>query len=158
MPFYLLSFAPILQRYMKILIGRTDVAEFPELEIDEISVKVDTGAYTSAIHATEIEEIPGGGERCVQFKILDESHPAFNDKVFRFKKYTKKKIKNSFGQAEERFIIETTIRLFGIDYPIALSLSERTDLKYPVLLGRKFLRNRFIVDPSLRNSSRKRKK
>jgi len=138
---------------MKILIGRTDFAEFPDLEISQINVKVDTGAYTSAVHASEIEEVLVNNETFIQFKILDESHPEYRDKVFRYKRYSRKRIKNSFGQSEERFIIETSIRLFGICYPISLSLSERTDLKFPVLLGRKFLTNRFIIDTSLKNLS-----
>ncbi len=138
---------------MKILIGRTDVAGFPDLDIDEIDVKVDTGAYTSAIHATEIEEITVKNETLIQFKILDISHPEHNGKVFRYRNFEKRTITNSFGQSEERYVIDTSIKLFGTCYPISLSLSERSDLKFPVLLGRKFLNKRFIVDTALKNES-----
>jgi hypothetical protein len=140
---------------MKILIGRTDVASFPDLEIDEIDVKVDSGAYTSAIHATEIKERNIDGNPVIQFKILDPSHPKHDGRVYRYSDYAKKVVKNSFGQSEERFVIETTIVLFGITYPISLSLSERTDLKYPVLLGRTFLNKRFIIDTTLKDLSKK---
>lgn len=140
---------------MKILIGRTDVADFPDLGLEKIAVKVDTGAYTSAFHASDIEEITEDGEQVVQFRLLDPSHPDYDRKLFRFKHYSKKTIRNSFGQSEERFVIETTIRIFGIDYPIALSLSERSDLKFPVLLGRKFLNKRFIIDTTIKDASMK---
>jgi len=142
---------------MKILIGRTDVAEFPDLKIDEINVKIDTGAYTSAIHASEIMERTIDNETVVQFKILDKSHPKHDGRVYQYRNYSRKKVTNSFGQSEERFVIETSIILFGITYPISLSLSERTDLKYPVLLGRKFLNNRFIIDTALKDVSLKMK-
>ena len=143
---------------MKILIGRTDIADFPDLKIYKVPVKIDTGAYTSAIHASDIEEIQMDGGPYVQFKILDETHPEFHGKLFRYRNYSRRTIKNSFGQSEDRFVIKTNIELFGMAYSIALSLSERTDLKYPVLLGRKFLNSQFIIDPSLKNLSFKSKK
>lgn len=140
---------------MKILIGRADFAEFPDLKIKEAGVKIDTGAYTSAIHASEIKELSIDNKSVVEFKILDKSHPDHDGRVYRYRNYSKKRIKNSFGQSEERFVIETSIILFGKTYPISLSLSERSDLKYPVLLGRKFLNNRFIIDTTLKNLSHK---
>lgn len=134
------------------------MAAFPDLMIDEINVKIDTGAYTSAIHASDIKELALDNGTVIQFKVLDELHPKHDGKVFRYRNYSKKTVKNSFGQSEERFIIETSIELFGITYPISLSLSERSDLKYPVLLGRKFLNKRFIIDTSLKKLSHKSRK
>ena len=60
---------------MKILLGRTDIADFPDLDIYQVAVKTDTGAYTSAIHAIDIEEVRLDGVPFVQFKILDDTHP-----------------------------------------------------------------------------------
>ncbi|MFA9391778.1 MAG: ATP-dependent zinc protease [Prolixibacteraceae bacterium] len=137
----------------KLIIGRKDFAHFPELELENIAVKIDTGAYTSSIHCHQIEEIELDGEKAIRFQLLDPTHQDYNDQVFVFKNFKLKSVKSSTGQAELRYIIKTKISLFGRRYPIELSLSERGEMRYPVLLGRKLLRKRFLVDPSLQNLS-----
>ena len=117
----------------KQIIGRKDKADFPELLLSDLSLKVDTGAYTSAIHSHDIREIVIAGEKYIKFKILDPSHPQYHDKEFEVKKYKKKRIKSSFGDSEQRFVIQTIIKIFGKEYPIDLSLSERTEMKFPIL-------------------------
>lgn len=138
--------------YMKI-IGRVDRVDFPELELKNIDVKVDTGAYTSSIHSHEIKEVELNGIKHIEFRLLDSSHPKYNSKVFKVKNYKIKSVKSSFGAVEQRYIINTTIVIFETEYPIKFSLSERSDMKYPVLLGRRFLNKKFIVDTSQKNIS-----
>lgn len=130
-------------------IGRIDKAGFPELLLHDIDIKIDTGAYTSSIHSHEIKRI----EDYIEFKILDPSHPEYVDKVFRVKNFKEKEIKSSNGSAEMRYIIHTTIYLFNKEFPIDLSLSERGEMKYPVLLGRKFLNKKFVVNSALKDIS-----
>lgn len=142
---------------MKITIGRVDKADFPELHLTEIDIKVDTGAYTSAIHCHKIEEVGAEGDKFIKFTLLDPSHSHYNEKEFIVKNYKKKKVKSSFGTSEQRFVISTKIQLFNETFPIELTLSERGEMKYPVLLGRKLLAKKFIVDPSKRNLSFKSK-
>ncbi|MBN2807380.1 MAG: ATP-dependent zinc protease [Prolixibacteraceae bacterium] len=137
----------------KLIIGRKDLANFPELELENIAVKIDTGAFTSSIHCDKIEEIEHEGESAIRFQLLDPTHEWYNGKTFVFKKYKLKKIKSSSGHSELRYIIRTKIELFRKIYPVELSLSERGDMKYPVLLGRKLLRKRFLIDPSKQNLS-----
>jgi len=140
---------------MKKTIGRRDKADFPEFMLSDIEMKVDTGAYTSSIHCHHIKECSENDGTYIEFELLDPSHPEYNSKKFRTKKYKERKIKNSFGQTEKRFVITTIITLFGTDYPIELSLSERSEMKYPILIGRKLLNNRFVVDTSKNNLSNK---
>lgn len=140
---------------MKQIIGRIDKADFPELSLSDLCVKIDTGAYTSSIHSHDIKEIEVNGEKFIKFRILDPSHPLYNDIEFQVKRYKRKSVKSSFGQSEQRFVIQTLIEFYGEVYPIELSLSERSDMKYPILLGRQFIQRRFIVDVSLRNRSYK---
>lgn len=135
------------------VIGRNDKVDFPELLLADVAIKVDTGAYTSTIHSHAIHEVEKEGEKYLEFKLLDPTHPQFNDLVFKVKDYSVKRVKSSFGDMEERFIIQTKIRIFGEEHPIALSLSNRGDMKYPILLGRKFINKRFVVDTSQRNLS-----
>jgi len=138
---------------LKRVLGRTDNANFPELHLSEIDIKVDTGAYTSAIHCHEIEEVSMEGKSFIKFKLLDPFHPKYNEKEFIFKKYRKKRVKSSFGISEERFVIQTVIEMFNEQHPIYLTLSERSSMRYPILLGRKFITNRFIIDTSKKNLS-----
>ncbi|BAX82555.1 ATP-dependent zinc protease family protein [Labilibaculum antarcticum] len=138
---------------MKIIIGKIDKADFPDLHLFNIDLKVDTGAYTSSIHCHQIEECQTGAEGYLKFRLLDPSHPDYNEKEFVVKNYKKKKIKNSFGKSENRFVIQTNIILFNKEFSIELSLSERSEMKYPILIGRKLLNKNFIVDTSKRNIS-----
>ena len=140
------------------IIGRIDKADFPELFLSNINIKVDTGAYTSTIHSHHIKEIVIDGEKHIEFQLLDPTHSKYRDEIFKTKRYKKKRVKNSFGKSEQRFVVETIIVIFEEEYPIELSLSERSDMKYPILIGRKLLNKRFIVDTSKQNLSFKLKK
>ena len=138
-------------------IGRIDKIDFPEFGLLDIEAKVDTGAYTSAIHTHKIEEKTINGEKFINFTLLDPEHIQYNEKEFSTKNYNKKTIKSSNGTSEERFAIQTTVTLFNETHNIELTLSERSDMKYPILLGRKFLIKKFIVDTSQKNNSFKSK-
>jgi hypothetical protein len=140
---------------MKITIGRVDKADFPELSLIEIDVKIDSGAYTSSIHCSNIEEISLDNENFIKFKLLDPEHSFYNNKEFSTKNYTSKLVKSSNGISEKRFLIETEIVIFNETFPIHLTLSERKDMKFPILLGRKFLNKKFIIDTAKKNLSQK---
>ncbi|MFT4545893.1 MAG: hypothetical protein ACI9EQ_002374 [Bacteroidia bacterium] len=137
------------------ILGRVDIADFEEFDLEDIKLKMDTGAYTSSIHTHDIQEVELDGEKYIEFKLLDPSHPLYQDRVFRTRDFKQKKVKSSFGTVEERYVIETTITIFDKVYPIQLSLSERGNMKYPILMGRRFLNKKFIVDTSLKNVSYK---
>lgn len=142
----------------KITIGRKDKADFPELGLKNLEIKMDTGAYTSAIHCHKIEKKEKEGKEVVVFTLLDPSHPQYSEQEFSTEKYHEKQVKSSFGSSEKRFVIETDIILFGQKYPIQLSLSERGEMKFPILIGRRFLKGKFIVDSSQYNLSYKNRK
>ncbi len=143
---------------VKKIIGRSDVIDLPQLELFNLSAKIDTGANTSAIHYHHAEVISQGGKKTLHFTLLDPTHPEYNDRSFYFSKFDKREIKNSFGQSEVRFIIETEVTLFGKNYLTEFSLSNRGNLKFPILLGRKLLRKNFVVDVSKKNLSFKQNK
>lgn len=139
-------------------IGRVDKADFPELSLTDIKIKIDTGAYTSSIHSHDIKEVSENGEKFIIFQILDPSNPKYKDHDYKTKRFRKKEIKNSFGISEERYIVKTTIIIFGEEFPIELSLSERSNMKFPILIGRRLLNKRFMVDTSKKNISFKLKR
>jgi hypothetical protein len=134
-------------------IGRSDKADFPALNLERINVKVDSGAYTSAIHCCRIT-LSENGELEVIF--LDDKDPNYTGKIHKFSEFKKKNVRSSNGIVEERFIISTKIRFHEHLYDINLSVTFRGDMRFPVLLGRRFLtKNHFIINPRLKDSLHK---
>jgi len=132
-----------------ILLGRCDRVDLPELGLNSIHAKIDTGAYTCSLHCSKAEVVDGQ----LEFVLFDEEHPEFTGMKFIFKKYTQREIKNSFGIAEKRYVIKTTVKIFNKVIRAEFSLSDRDNLRYPVLLGRKILRKRFVIDVTKKNLS-----
>ena len=139
------------------IIGRKDKVDFPKMRLYDVDAKIDTGAFTSAIHCHNIKITEKDGQEYVSFYLLDPTHPDYNEKRFRVPLHAKKRIKNSFGKSEERCIIKTLITLFGEKFEIELSLSDRSKMEYPVLIGRKLLKKGFVVDVSKSDLSYKQK-
>ncbi len=133
---------------VKLTIGRRENIDFPELGLFGIIAKIDTGAYTTALHCHDIQEKNGA----LNFKLLDPSHPEYNERVQKFTEYSQKEIRNSFGEIETRYVIKTFIRMGRKRIKALISLSDRGRMRYPVLIGRKLLKNRFIVDVALLNN------
>ena len=128
----------------KLTIGRREIIDFPELGLFAIEAKIDTGALTSVLHCHDIREKNG----VLYFKLLDPSHPEYNEKEQKSSDYYQKEIKNSFGEVENRYIIKTIIRIGNKRIKALISLTDRGTMRYPVLIGRRFLKNKFIVDVS----------
>ena len=129
----------------KQIIGRKEVVDFPELGLSGISAKIDTGAYSSTLHCRDIK-VSEGEQKKLSFKVLGSP-----EKEIHFEEFSQKKIKNSFGEAEKRYVIKTQIKIAGRLIKSIISLTDRGNMRYPVLIGRKLLKNKFVVDVSLNN-------
>lgn len=134
-----------------------DKADLPKLGIENIGVKIDTGAYNSSIHCHNIELIKKGSKEAIKFNLLDPAHSEYNEKEIVSYSFERKKVKSSNGIEEERYAINSAIILFGKKYKILLTLTDRSDMRYPILIGRNLLRKKFLVDVSKKNLSYKRK-
>jgi hypothetical protein len=121
------------------VIGRREYVSFPILNLHHIEAKIDTGAYTCAIHCKNIVLKTNLEKPILSFQLID-------DTIYNFDEFSKKKIKNSFGEMEERYIIKTQIILGKKKIRTSVSLSDRENMRYPVLIGRKLLKGKFIVD------------
>jgi hypothetical protein len=137
---------------MKIL-GRSDRVDLPGLGLTDIHAKIDTGAYTCSLHCSRAQIVDGK----LEFVLLDEEHPEFTGMKFIFTKFKQREIKNSFGEAEMRFVIRTTVKIYNRIFRSEFSLSDRDKLRFPVLLGRKILRHRFLIDVTEKDLSFKSK-
>lgn len=135
------------------VIGTTDCIDFIDAEIENLPCKIDTGAAISAIHANRIRIIEKSGVEYLSFKLLDKKHPNFNNKEILTTDFTEKRIKNSFGEAENRFQVKLKIKVFDKIYNSSFTLTNRKQMTYPVLLGKKFLKGKFLVDVSKQNLS-----
>lgn len=141
-----------------ITLGRRELVSFPELGLKNIAAKIDTGAYTAALHCSKIWTEEREGKSVLLFNLLDESHPIYNQKTYCFSDFGKRKIKNSSGVFESRFTIKTPIKIGRKKIQASISLTDRGGMKYPVLIGRKLLNKRFLVDVSQLNLLDKSKK
>lgn len=139
------------------IIGRKDKVDLPQFDLDNVLAKIDTGAYTSAIHCSFVEEITTPESSYLEFILLDPTCEGYVHKKHTCINYKVKRIKNSFGQVEERYIVRTHVDIFNQEFEIELSLSNRSEMRHPLLLGRKFLKQKFIVDVSAKYLSVKRK-
>jgi len=129
----------------KKIIGRTDKIDFPKLNLFKIDAKIDTGAYTSAIHCSKIKE-ENGVLKCTFYS---KGHPNFNGKEVVFENFTFTDVKSSNGFIENRYKVKTEVVFFGKAYKINLTLSTRAEMRFPVLIGRQFLKQKFVVDVDL---------
>ncbi|MEP0368349.1 MAG: RimK/LysX family protein [Cyclobacteriaceae bacterium] len=134
-------------------IGRRDKIDFPVFELYDLPVKIDTGAYGCAIHCHYAQITEKDGVEVLAFKVLDPSHPEYANVIHYTADFTQKKVKSSVGVSQMRFAIKTVMKVFGTPYKVTFTLTDRKKMKYPVLIGRKFLNKKFLVDVSLKDLS-----
>jgi len=103
----------------------------------------------------DIKEYEKNGAKWVKFNLLDPEHPSYNERLFSLPVSDIREVKSSNGQTELRVFIKTKIIFFNKEHDIELSLTNRSEMKYPILVGRKFLKNKFLVDVSKKNLSEK---
>ena len=126
------------------IIGRTEWIELIGLDLGELSAKVDTGAYRSSLHCRKVEEVVVDGRKVLRVRFqIGRKRPTRE-----FKKYTRTVVRSSNGSTEDRYVIQTRIRLGNKRYKASFTLSDRSEMKHPVLLGRKFISGKFLVDVS----------
>lgn len=129
----------------KFLVGALEKVNLNELGLLNLIARIDTGAQTSSLHATNIQEVKHEGESWVEFDcILDDKNRVHAKSLIKGERF----IKSSNG-SERRFVIESQIQLGEHAWTIELTLSDRTSMIYPMLLGRQAMAGRLIVDPEL---------
>jgi hypothetical protein len=132
----------------KIIIGRNEKVDLPNLSLIDLKAKIDTGAFTSVIHCHKIKLVISNRKKFLYFNLLDPGHPKYEKKLFKVTGFSEKKVKNSFGASEIRFAIKTPILIAGKLINTEFTLTDRSEMKYPILLGRKLLKENFVVDVS----------
>lgn len=128
----------------KTTIGRAEQIDFPKGKVQGVPAKIDTGAYRTSVWATGIKEEDG----VLYFTLLGPESDYYSGVELSVNEYEIVEVENSFGHREERYSIMMSIRMHGRRVRTNVTLSDRSNKTYPVLIGRKMLKGKFIVDVS----------
>lgn len=129
-------------------IGWREWVELPELGIQRIKAKIDTGARTSALHAFSVETYAGeDGAEWVRFGMHPRQDSTELEVYCNAPVVDRRMVRDSGGHQTERVVIATTLVLAGQRLQAEVTLTDRDDMLFRMLLGRTAMRGRFIVDP-----------
>lgn len=128
-------------------IGWREWLTLPELGIEWVKAKVDTGARTSALHAFEVKEYRETGIKMVRFSLHPIQKRDDVVKVCSAPVVDERVVSDSGGHREKRYVIQTPVRLGEHEWPIEITLTNRDTMLFRMLLGRTALAQRFLVQP-----------
>lgn len=139
-------------------VGWREWVGLPALGIARIKAKVDTGARTSALHAFALRPFTEQGQRKIYFDIHPMQHNADNLVTCVADVVDQRIVTDSGGHEEERYVIRTPITIALQTWEIEITLTERENMLFRMLLGRSALKGRFSVNPARSFITTKRKK
>ncbi len=124
------------------IVGWRELVSLPGIGLSGIPAKIDTGARTSSLHARVLDQFERNGNPFVRFAVDwdDISHEGEAVQV------DMRGITSSNGETQRRYVIKTPLVIGNVSFRAELSLANRTDMKFPMLIGRTALRRRFVVD------------
>jgi hypothetical protein len=125
-----------------LVVGWRELVSLPELGLRGIPAKIDTGARTSSLHAHVLDDFMRDGERFVRFAVdwdgVRHACEAVHVDV--------RGITSSNGESQERFVIKTPLTIGSLRFRAEISLADRSQMQFPMLIGRTALRRRMVVD------------
>ncbi|WP_241558827.1 RimK/LysX family protein [Halobacteriovorax sp. HLS] len=143
---------------MKKIIGWREWVELPEIGVKSVKAKVDSGARTSSLHVFDMTFYHRAGKEYAKFSV----HPYQKDDktsiVCREEVIEYRKIRSSNGQVEKRPVILTNVKLLDETWPVEITLTNRDEMGFRMLLGRTAFRKKFLVDCDKSFYSKKRVK
>lgn len=140
------EFSP--KKTKKLIIGWREWVSLPGLGIHNIKAKIDTGARTSALHAFSLHLFKEGEQNKIKFDIHPMQHNTEKVITCIANVIDRRLVTDSGGHQEERFVILTDLAIGTQVWPIEVTLTEREDMLFRMLLGRSALRKRFVVNPN----------
>lgn len=129
------------------IIGWREWLVLPELGIDFVKAKVDTGARSSALHAFKIDRFERDGQPWVRFKVHPVQRNTKETVSCEAPIHDERTVRSSVGHEQHRIVIRPEVEVLGERYAIDLTLTNRDAMGFRMLLGREAVRGRFLVDP-----------
>ena len=130
-----------------LIVGWREHVALPSLGIHQIKAKIDTGARTSVLHASDINIFSIESKRMIQFKIHPYQRDTKQTLTASSELIDKRKVRNSGGGEELRPVIKTLLELGSVSWEIELTLTDRELMGFRMLLGRQALKKHVLVDP-----------
>ena len=134
---------------MSLVIGWREWVELPDLKIRRIKAKIDTGARSSSLHAFDISTFDRDGKTFARFKVHPIQRNSRKTVTCEAEVLEVRQVKSSSGHAQKRIVIVTTVEVLGEAWPIELTLANRAEMGFRMLLGREAVRGRFLVDAGI---------
>ena len=128
----------------KAIVGWRELVALPELGLRHLPAKIDSGARTSSLHAEVLEQFERDGEKFVRFAVDFPQQKV--RQVCEAVHVDIRGITSSNGETQKRFVIKTPLTIGSETFRVEISLANRADMKFPMLVGRSSLRRRFLVD------------
>lgn len=129
------------------IIGWKEWIGLPDLGIPAVKAKIDTGARTSALHTFKLEEFEANGLRMVRFGIQPLQRRKDVQRYCEAPVLERRRVKDSGGHIEKRYVIRTTAVLGDVNWPINITLTDRAPMLFRMLLGRKAVEDKFLINP-----------
>lgn len=126
-------------------IGSKVLVSLPDQSVSSIPAKVDTGADSSSIWASDIHEQNG----ILRFVLFDKGAAHYTGQPVETGDYTHSRVKSSFGDTELRYKVPLAVHIDGQSFTTVFTLANRHRNRFPILVGRRALQGRFVVDVSL---------
>ena len=125
-------------------VGWRELVHLPDLGLHGVPAKIDTGARTSSLHGEVLEEFERDGEKFVRFAVdFEQQHVR---QVCEAVHVDVRGITSSNGETQYRYVIKTPLKIGEVEFRAEISLADRREMRFPMLIGRSSLRRRFVVD------------
>ena len=134
-------------RRPRLWVGWREWLGLPQLGIEAIKSKIDTGAATSALHAVHIHPFSDNGRERVAFEVHPLQRRTERTVHCAADLFDERLVTSSTGHRERRFVIRTPVLIAGQRFPIELSLTNRDTMGFRMLIGRRAMKRRLLVDP-----------
>jgi hypothetical protein len=128
------------------IVGWREWVSLPGADVPWIKAKLDTGARTSSLHAFDLEEVRRGDDAFVRFGIHPWQDTGEDAVVVELPIHDRRHVRSSSGHAEERIVVLMDVVLQGRTVTAEVTLTNRDEMGFRMLIGREALRQGFIVD------------
>jgi len=149
---------PLPKKRAKKTIGWREWVRLPDLNVGRVKAKIDTGARTSALHAFKITPFTKDGASYVRFVVHPLQRQRYPEVTCVAVVIDHRSVTDSGGRAEMRYVIRTTLKMGTARWPVELTLTNRDQMGFRMLIGRQALRRRYLVDTGRSFLARKKKK